>query len=46
MLTGDQPLYVFDIPAAAYSSGTLTLTFVCPEGEQGAQVSEIWLRKK
>jgi hypothetical protein len=45
-LTGDQPLYTFDIPKAALSTGELTFTFVCPEGEQGAQVSEIWILKK
>ena len=45
-LTGDQPIYTFDIPKAALSTGNVTFTFVCPEGEQGAQVSEIWIQKK
>ena len=45
-LTGDQPIYSFDIPKAALSTGNVTFTFVCPEGEQGAQVSEIWILKK
>ncbi|MES1223027.1 MAG: hypothetical protein ABUT20_46470, partial [Bacteroidota bacterium] len=44
--TGDQPVYTFDIPQAAITTGTVTLTFSCPEGEQGAQVSEIWILKK
>jgi hypothetical protein len=44
-LTGDQPIYSFDIPKAALSTGTVTFTFVCPEGEQGAQVSEYGLLK-
>ncbi|WP_337328413.1 alpha-glucuronidase family glycosyl hydrolase [Chryseolinea sp. T2] len=44
-LTGDQPIYTFDIPTAALSGGNVTFTFVCPEGEQGAQVSEIWIEK-
>ncbi|MCW3120089.1 MAG: hypothetical protein JWM28_4171 [Chitinophagaceae bacterium] len=44
--TGDQPIYSFDIPQPALASGTVTFTFVCPEGEQGAQVSEIWILKK
>lgn len=43
--TGDKPVYSFDIPPAALTTGTVTLTFVCPEGEQGAQVSEIWIEK-
>lgn len=46
LLTGDQPIYTFDIPQAALSNGKITFTFVCPEGEQGAQVSEIWIVKK
>jgi hypothetical protein len=45
-LTGDQPIYTFDIPKAALSTGDVTFTFLCPEGEQGAQVSEIWIMKK
>jgi hypothetical protein len=45
-LTGDQPIYSFDIPKAALSTGIVTFRFVCPEGEQGAQVSEIWILKK
>ena len=44
-LTGEQPVYSFDIPAAALATGNVTFTFVCPEGEQGAQVSEIWIEK-
>jgi hypothetical protein len=45
MMTGDQPIYTFDIPQAALSTGIVTFSFVCPEGEQGAQVSEIWIMK-
>jgi len=45
-LTGDQPIYSFDIPKAALSTGDVIFTFVCPEGEQGAQVGEIWIQKK
>jgi hypothetical protein len=44
--TGDQPLYEFEIPPPALVTGSLTLTFSCPEGEQGPQVSEIWIGKK
>ncbi|MEO8471662.1 MAG: alpha-glucuronidase family glycosyl hydrolase [Chryseolinea sp.] len=44
--TGDQPIYTFDIPKEALSTGEVTLKFVCPEGEQGAQVSEIWIVRK
>ncbi|HSB92944.1 MAG TPA: hypothetical protein VLC28_07510, partial [Flavitalea sp.] len=46
LLTGDKPVYTFNIPQAALSTGNVILTFVCPEGEQGAQVSEIWIMKK
>jgi len=46
MLTGDQPIYTFDIPKEALSTGDVIFTFICPEGEQGAQVSEIWILKK
>ena len=46
MLTGDRPIYTFDIPKAALLTGDMTFTFICPEGEQGAQVSEIWIMKK
>ncbi len=43
--TGDKPLYTFDIPDGSVQDKQLTLTFTCPEGEQGVQVSEIWLMK-
>ena len=46
MLTGDQPIYTFDIPKEALSTGDVIFSFICPEGEQGAQVSEIWIMKK
>ncbi len=44
--TGEQPLYTFDLPDGSVKDGQLTLTFSCPEGEQGVQVSEIWLLRR
>ena len=43
--TGEQPIYSFKLPKQANSKGKVIFSFICPEGEQGAQVSEIWLLK-
>lgn len=44
--TGDQPVYEFDIPKEATISGKVIFTWMCGEGEQGSQISEIWLMRK
>ena len=41
--TGNQPMYEFEIPAAAVKDGTVQFEFTCGQGERGAQVSEIWI---
>lgn len=46
MQTGERPVYEFDIPKEATSSGKLVFTWTCGEGQRGSQVCEIWLIKK
>lgn len=41
--TGTQPIHTFWLPRSAYSSGSLTLSWTCGEGERGAQVAELWI---
>ena len=43
--TGEEPIYNFQLPKQATKTGKVLFNFICPEGEQGAQVSEIWLLK-
>ncbi len=44
--TGEKPIYEFDIPKEASATGRIIFTWTCGEGEQGSQVSEIWLMRK
>ncbi len=41
--TGKTPVNKFSIPKEATRDGKLKLTWVCAEGERGAQVAEIWM---
>ncbi len=43
--TGIQPIYEFEVPAAAISDGKVIFKWTCGEGERGSQVAEIWLLK-
>lgn len=44
--TGTKPVYEFDIPRSATSSGAVTFSWACGEGQRGSQVTEIWLMRK
>lgn len=44
--TGVQPIYEFPVPKEALKDGKVTFQWTCGEGEQGAQVAEIWIIKK
>ncbi|MBX3254435.1 MAG: hypothetical protein KF862_09865 [Chitinophagaceae bacterium] len=44
--TGTKPMYEFDVPRSATSSGTVTFSWTCGEGQRGSQVCEIWLMRK
>jgi hypothetical protein len=41
--TGTTPISEFSIPNEATRDGRLKLTWMCAEGERGAQVAELWL---
>ena len=41
--TGTAPISEFSIPNEATRDGRLKLTWMCPEGERGVQVAELWL---
>ena len=41
--TGTIPISEFPVPNQATRDGRLKLTWMCDEGERGAQVAEIWL---
>tara|TARA_R110002050_G_scaffold228457_3_gene364080 strand:- start:14657 stop:17101 length:2445 start_codon:yes stop_codon:yes gene_type:complete len=43
IITGDQPIYEFKVPANTLQDGILELEWSCGEGERGSQVSEIWI---
>lgn len=44
--TGIQPVYEFDLPQAAIKNGEVTFVWNCAEGDRGAQVTELWLKRK
>ncbi|HYH56595.1 MAG TPA: hypothetical protein VD772_08295, partial [Anseongella sp.] len=46
LLTGEQPVYEFDVPQAATADGEVTFTWDCMQGERGLQVTEIWIIRK
>ena len=41
--TGKIPISEFSIPNEATKDGRLKLTWICPEGQRGSQVAELWL---